>query len=118
MHLAELALKDGDRARATALHIDCLRIRQGVRDLPGTASSMEKLAWVLVPEAGEHAARLLGAAEALRESIHAPMPPAARADYEQRSGALAVQLGEGRFEAARLQGRSMGPQELIAALSA
>jgi hypothetical protein len=46
------------------------------------------------------------------------MPPAARADYEQRSGALAVQLGEGRFEAARLQGRSMGPQELIAALSA
>jgi len=118
MYLAELALKDGDRPGAKALHVDCLRIRQGLRDLPGTASAMEKLAWVIAPEAGEDAARLLGAAEALRESIHAPMPPTARSDYEQRARALAVQLGEGRFEAARLEGRSTGPEELVATLFA
>lgn len=117
MHLADLALQQGDRSRAKELHRECLRIRQGLRDMPGIASAMEKLAWVLAPDAAEDAARLLGAAEALRESIHAPMPPMARADYEQSVGALTSRLGRETFDTLRLQGRSMSAEEAVGTLA-
>jgi hypothetical protein len=77
---------------------------------------MEKLARVVGDDAAEDAARLLGAAEALRESIHAPLPPAARAEYEASVLALVLRLGEQGFEAARLEGRAMAPDQALAAV--
>lgn len=113
MHLADLALQQGDRPRAKELHRQCLRIRQGLRDMPGMASAMEKLAWVLAPDSAEEAARLLGAAEALRASINAPMPPTALADYEETVRTISSSVGPEAFEELRLQGRSMDADEAV-----
>jgi predicted ATPase/class 3 adenylate cyclase/predicted negative regulator of RcsB-dependent stress response len=115
-HLADLAAEQDDLARAKALHRECLRIRQSLRDMPGIASAMEKLAWVLLTEAAEDAARLLGSAEALREAIDAPVPATARADYERYVRTLTARLGTDLFESARLAGRSMAPEQALASL--
>lgn len=118
MHLADVASQEGDLTRARSLHRECLRIRQALRDMPGIAVAMEKLAWVVMADAAEDAARLVGAAETLRETIHTPLPAASRGDYEQYVRSLASRLGEELFEAARLQGRAMGPEAAVAAILA
>jgi hypothetical protein len=117
-HLGDLAADEGDLSTAIAMHRESLRIRQSLRDMPGIASAMEKLAWVMLSEAAEDAARLLGAAEALREAIDAPMPATARADYDRYLQTLVDRLGSAAFESARIQGRAMGPEEALANLRA
>ena len=57
-------------------------------------AAMEKLAWVMVPDQPEAAARLIGSAEALREAIRAPIPAATRVDHARRLAALTERLGE------------------------
>jgi tetratricopeptide (TPR) repeat protein len=116
IHLADLASMEGDATRAISLHRECLRIRRALRDMPGVASGMEKLARVVGDDAAEDAARLLGSAEALRESIHAPLSPAARPEYEASVLALVLRLGERGFETARLEGRAMAPDQALAAV--
>jgi non-specific serine/threonine protein kinase len=116
MHLADLALQQGDRPRAKELHRECLRIRQSLRDMPGIAAAMERLAWVLATDSAEDAVRLLGAAEALRASINAPLPPAARTDYENSAHDLRLRLGHETFENLLLQGRGMDADEAVASL--
>ena len=106
MHLADLAAREGDRTRATALHRECLRIRSALHDMPGVATAMEKLAWVVMDDAAVDAARLLGAADSLREEIKTPLPAGAREDYERSVRALAARLGQDEFQAAWLAGRS------------
>ncbi|MBL7063653.1 MAG: tetratricopeptide repeat protein [Anaerolineae bacterium] len=59
------------------------------------------------------AARLLGAAEALREAIGAPLPSADRAGYERLVATVRVRLGEGTFEQAWGQGRVMPLEQAI-----
>jgi predicted ATPase/DNA-binding CsgD family transcriptional regulator len=61
------------------------------------------------------AAQLWGAAEALRQHIGAPMPPVLRADYEQAVAATRSALGEKSFAAAWAQGRTMAPEQALAA---
>jgi hypothetical protein len=114
MHLADLAAQEGDTDRARALHRECLRIRQALRDLPGLAVAMERLAWVEAEDAAADAARLLGAAERIRESVRTPIPAAGREDYERAVRTLAARLGQDRFEAARLEGRALGPSGVLA----
>jgi hypothetical protein len=60
---------------------------------------------------GVRAARLWGAAEALRESIGAPPTPEARPYYERSMAAAHAQLGEAEWEAAFAQGMAMSPEE-------
>ena len=69
------------------------RFRQSLGDMPGIAAAMEKLAWILVADQPELAARLIGSAEALREAIRAPIPAATRLEHA-RLAALTAQLGE------------------------
>ena len=116
MHLAEVAAHEGDLTRATSLYRECLHIRHALRDMPGIATAMEKLAWVVMADAAEDATRLLGAAEALRESIHAPVPVAAREEYERHLRTLGSRLGQEGFDTARLEGRAMGPEAAVATI--
>jgi predicted ATPase len=60
---------------------------------------------------GVRAARLWGAAEALRESIGAPPTPEARRYYERSMATARAQLGEAAWEAAFAQGMAMAPEE-------
>jgi hypothetical protein len=77
---------------------------------------MEKLAWVLAPADAAAAARLLGAAEALRESIRAHVPPAARSDYEERVARLVSEMGREAFDGAQREGHSQSPGAILATL--
>jgi DNA-binding NarL/FixJ family response regulator len=60
---------------------------------------------------GERAARLWGAAEALRTEIGAPLPLDTRLLYERSVAATHAQLGEVEWEAAFAEGMAMSAQE-------
>jgi ATP/maltotriose-dependent transcriptional regulator MalT len=61
-----------------------------------------------------YAARLWGAAEALREAIGAPMYPAHRASYTHATAHAHAQLGEQAIRFAWAQGRCMTPEQALA----
>jgi predicted ATPase/class 3 adenylate cyclase len=107
LHLADEAVREGDVTRAKSLHRECLRIRRTLRDMPGTATALERLASVVMTEAAEDAAHLLGVAQNLRETINTPLPPGARADYERSVQWLAGRMGPEAFEMARRAGRTL-----------
>jgi tetratricopeptide (TPR) repeat protein len=114
-HLADVARDEGKTGEAKALYRDSLAIRQSLGDIPGIAVGLEKLAWVVLTEDVDATARLLGCADALRAAIHVSVP-ATRADRDGLLRALATGLDQGRFEAARTQGRAMTPEEALATL--
>jgi DNA-binding NarL/FixJ family response regulator len=60
------------------------------------------------------AARLWGAAEAMREATGAPIPPVERADYERALASARAQLGEKTFAAAWEEGRTMTVEQALA----
>jgi hypothetical protein len=60
---------------------------------------------------GARAARLWGAAEALRTNIGAPLPLDARLLYEPSMAAARAQLREEAWEAAFAEGSMMSPEE-------
>ena len=113
MHLADTAAQEGDLTRAKSLHRECLRIRRALHDMPGIATQMERLAATVMADATEDAARLLGAAQLLRETYNAPVPAGARGEYEGLVQRAASRLGQEVFEAARLAGRSLGPDLVV-----
>ena len=61
------------------------------------------------------AARLWGAAEALREVLGTPLPPVYRAQYEHSIAAARTQLGDETCSAAMSEGRTMTPDQALAA---
>ncbi len=115
-HLAEVAGRRGDVDRAKAMCRESLAIRRGLGDAPGIVAALENLAGIVMADDPEAAARLLGSAEALRESIHALVPPSARADHEERLRSLRDRLDEGRLTAALERGRAMSPDEAAATI--
>jgi DNA-binding CsgD family transcriptional regulator/tetratricopeptide (TPR) repeat protein len=62
---------------------------------------------------GARAARLWGAAEALRSNIGAPLPPEPRPYYERSMAAARARLEEGTWEAAWKQGMAMSLEEAV-----
>jgi len=80
------------------------------------AASLEGLAALEVGQGAPRlAARLWGTAEALREAIGAPIYPVYRASYEQATALASATLGEQAFRTAWAEGRSMIPQQVLAA---
>jgi ATP/maltotriose-dependent transcriptional regulator MalT len=117
--LARLLTLQGDAASAHHLYqesltllLECNVYKEDV------AASLEGLA-ALKAEQGEprQAVRLWGAAEALRETIGAPMHPVHRTDYEQAMAPARTELGERTFAAAWAEGRSMTPEQVPSALA-
>ncbi|HXQ96216.1 MAG TPA: adenylate/guanylate cyclase domain-containing protein [Candidatus Acidoferrales bacterium] len=84
------------------------------------ANQLESLAFLAVARGhGVLAARLLGAAEALREVAEAPMTAPERVEYEAEVHQLSDALEAGAFSAAWADGRRMTADEAVAfALSA
>jgi predicted ATPase/class 3 adenylate cyclase len=116
MHLGDAAALENDRQKSLSLYRECIQIRQALHDLPGVATAVERLAWVVMDEAPEDAARLLGSAESLREEIKTPLPAGARQDYERSIGALQARLGQADFESARAAGRALDAENAMAAV--
>nr|SBP00543.1 multi-domain regulatory protein [Nonomuraea gerenzanensis] len=105
--LAELgfvAEQRGDAAQALELQRRGLAVARKMGDPRATALALEGLAGALALDGrADAAARLLGRAAALRESVGAPLPPGERGDVDRITAAVR---------------RALGPDALAAALAA
>ncbi len=81
------------------------------------AVSLDGLAGVISAEGQpDRATRLLGMAEALFEAIGAPLPPHCRPAHERTLEAIRARLDRENLAAAWAEGRSMTPEQAVAAL--
>jgi tetratricopeptide (TPR) repeat protein len=102
----------GEQRRAAALLRESAALFQALEDRGGLVELLEDLAGVLGEQQRAHlGARLLGAANAGRAAIGAPLPPGKRARYEQTKAELAATLGEEAFTAAWAAGQATGLDE-------
>jgi DNA-binding SARP family transcriptional activator len=114
--LGLLAAVDGDPAAITLLRRS-LELHGELRDRWRMSSVLEDLAAIaLVLGQGLAAARLLGAAEALREAIGTVIAPCERPQHVQTAAGVRAALGEEAFAAARRQGLLATMDELTADL--
>ncbi|GAA1593015.1 BTAD domain-containing putative transcriptional regulator [Actinomadura kijaniata] len=100
-----LAEMRGNAAEAAEHHRRGLRIARSVAEPRAVALSLEGLAGaaVLAGEPGR-AALLLGAADAARRSVGAPLPPGERLDVDRITAAATRALGAAAFPAAFREG--------------
>jgi non-specific serine/threonine protein kinase len=113
--LANVARRQGDLARATALQRRALAMQTTLGDRRQIAISLQHLAQIQASAGrGEPAARLLGAATALRELIGAPQPAPERSDTEQTVAGVWAALGEPLWATAFQAGRSLSLEQAIA----
>jgi tetratricopeptide (TPR) repeat protein len=122
----------GDAARATALcgeavallrdggdrkslgH-ECLRLLRELGTRLNVADCYERLVWVAHARGQpEQAARLLGAAEALRAATGTPLAPVRRGDHDAVVAAVRAALDEATLAAAWAQGQALSLEEAAA----
>jgi predicted ATPase/DNA-binding CsgD family transcriptional regulator len=114
--LGDILLNQGDVAAARAAYEESVAILGEIDDKWWVAWCLEGLAGIAAAQRQPRsAARLFGAAEALRESIPAPRPPAYRSDYERNLRAVRAQLDEAAFAVAWAAGRTMTAEQALAA---
>jgi DNA-binding SARP family transcriptional activator len=116
--LAFVALRQKQYQQAAAFLDESLSWRLQNVDRRGIIQCLEGLAWLAAegkPAAAslpEASARLFGAADALRDSIHSPLPPSDQEDYRREKGVVRTRLGERKFTEAWQAGRDMSSEKL------
>ena len=112
--LGMVAHTQGDDGRATVLYEESLTLCRELGDKHGLAECLEGLAGVAVAQQQlERAARLLGAAAALREATGAPLSPCERVRYDRDVSAVRAGLGEAAFAAIWTTGKAMPLEQVI-----
>jgi predicted ATPase/class 3 adenylate cyclase/DNA-binding SARP family transcriptional activator len=113
--LAQLAREQGDHGNARAFCEESLAICREIGDRAGIVTDLEGLAAVAVAQAQpERAARLVGAAEGVREAIGTPLPRSDRVEHNRSVAAVRAALGEETFAATQAEGRVMTLEQAIA----
>jgi hypothetical protein len=111
-----VAYRQGEYRRAAALYAESIGCGRAIGARALVAEGLEGLAWMA--DAGgqaQRAARLGGAAQALREALGMPLRLYQRAVHEQAVAGMRAALGEEGFAAAWAEGRALPPDEAIAA---
>ncbi len=117
INLGDVARYQADYARARASFIESLQLLRELGDREGMAGALEGLVGVAVAQGQlDRAARLCGAAEALRDALHAPLSPAFRTHYDATLAGARAQLGDEPFMAALAEGRAMNFDQAIDAV--
>jgi ATP/maltotriose-dependent transcriptional regulator MalT len=112
--LGDVSLGRGDHEQARTLYHQALTTLKDLEDKWWAAWCLEGMAGLAAgQDQPERAAQLFGAAEALREAIGTPRPPAFLAHYERNLVAARVKLDETSFEMAWAKGRAMILDEAI-----
>lgn len=112
--LGTLAQYKGKYDRASEIHLQCLEIATEMDDRRIVALTLEKLSGVAAgSEQAERAARLLGAAEALRESILSTVEAIDRSDYERFLTMTRNALSDTSLERYWAEGRAMNLDEAV-----
>jgi predicted ATPase/DNA-binding SARP family transcriptional activator len=116
--LGLLAAVDGDPVAVSLLRRS-LELHTELRDRWRMSSVLEDLAVIaLAQDDPRRAARLLGAAEALREAIGTVIAPCERLQHNQTTKAVRDALGDEAFDTALRQGQLASTDELTADLPA
>jgi DNA-binding CsgD family transcriptional regulator len=114
-HLAEFAADRHDVPEAVRLRQESLRLYWDHGDRWGVAEAMTEIAALAADTAyPASAARLFGAAGALREAIGIPVTPAFLARHQRGEAAARSTLGETAFLLAKEQGRAMPLADAVA----
>jgi non-specific serine/threonine protein kinase len=113
--LGDIMRERGAYEEASRLIRESLTLVHQLEDLPCISRCLDRLAWVAGLE-GQHqrAARLLGATEAVRDTIAAPLPPRDRAEHEHTTEAARAQLGDERFHENLAAGKETPLRDAIA----
>lgn len=112
--LGHLELHNDPQSAATLLR-EGLAISQQMRDRQGTADGIESLGWASAAcGESDRAARLLGAAAAVRDSIGLQLLSIWDVDHDRAQAMARKLLGDGAFEAASAAGRTLALEDAIA----
>ena len=112
--LSLLALDRGEIGRAASLAREVLVIHRQIGDPWHLAGSLEDAAAVLgAGHRAESAARVWGAASALRTAIESPISGCAQTEFERVLASLRATLGEAAFARALAEGARLSPDEAV-----
>jgi predicted ATPase/DNA-binding SARP family transcriptional activator/Tfp pilus assembly protein PilF len=104
----------GDYARAAALYQESLQLRREMDNVLFIALSMEDFAGLAARQGqSERAVRLLGAAEALCQTLVRTPPAGDAAEYERTVAAAHTALSEEAFASVWEQGRAMTLEQAV-----
>jgi tetratricopeptide (TPR) repeat protein len=106
----------GETARAATLLHEGLGVFCQIHSKLGIATALEGLAGIAVSGDAEQAARLFGAAEAIRDTIGAPLPPVDRPAYERDVAALRTHLDNQAVARRWAEGRALTCEQIISLL--
>jgi tetratricopeptide (TPR) repeat protein len=113
LELGQAVIDQGDYARATVVFWELLsKYKETGWTIPATLEGLAALA--ATQGAGERAARLWGAAEAIREATDLPMDKPEVLEYERRVAAAHARFGSAAFAAAWVAGRALTLEQAIA----
>ena len=116
--LGLIAAVDGDPATVSLLRRS-LELHSELRDRWRMSSVLEDLAAIALSQGtARQAARLLGAAEAIRDAIGTVIAPCERLQHNQTTQAVRTALGDEAFDTALRQGQLATMEELTADLPA
>ena len=113
LDLGRLARTQGDTTQARTYYTQSLAL---VREFMGKgrfSECLEEIAGLAATAQPVSAARLFGAAEAVRESAGIPLPPVQRVAYERDLAAARAQLDDATFAAAWADGRALTLERAI-----
>ena len=113
--LGKLANEEGDYPAAHACLVECLTLCRELGGLCPAAAGLEASAHLnLRRQHPERALRLYGAAQALRQTIGAPLPPIEQAKCDRDLAELRSLLDEDTYTAALTAGRAMNFEQAVA----
>jgi hypothetical protein len=114
-NLAAVAEREGDHAGAVALCEESLRLDQAIGAEEQAVEGLQTMVLVLAAQGQAlRAARLAGAAAALRDALDVPLRPNQREVYDQAMRTVRAALGEESFSAAWAEGQALSLEQAIA----
>ena len=114
--LGRIVHTQGDERRALRLLAESLGVYHKLGDKLWTSECLITFAGVIgaTGDQAQRAARLFGAADALRETLNARLAPGNRPGYDRDVAAVRAQLDEATFAAAWAEGRATSLEQAIA----
>jgi tetratricopeptide (TPR) repeat protein len=112
--LGHVARRSGNISQAKTIYQETLREWKDLGNRAAIAHQLECFALLAITdEEPQHAVKLFGAAEALRERVHASMTEPERVEYDQSVAQVRAMLAEAEFIMLWAEGRAMTMEQAI-----